>query len=75
MTKYQCPICSKRACDSEKSLSLAKLTSTNETQADVIIKCQCCKSTLAVNVTQNTFIIEHIRPSERTESNTPKLRT
>ena len=75
MTKYQCPICNKRACDSEKPLSLAKLTSSNETQADVIIKCQCCKSTLAVNVTQNTFIIEHISPLERTESNTPTLRT
>ena len=75
MTKYQCPVCSKRACDSEKTLSLAKLTSSNESQADVIIKCQCCKNTLAVNVTQNTFIIEHISPLERTESNTPKLRT
>ena len=29
MTKYQCPICSKRACDSEKPLLLAKLTSSN----------------------------------------------
>ena len=75
MTKYQCPVCSKRVCDSAKTLSLAKLSSSNEAQADVIIKCQCCKSTLAVNVTQNTFIIEHISPLERTESNTPKLRT
>lgn len=75
MTKYQCPVCNKRACDSAKTLSLAKLSSSNETQADVIIKCQCCKSTLAVNVTQNTLIIEHISPMERTESNTPKLST
>ena len=64
MTKYQCPICNKRACDSEKPLSLAKLTSSNENQADVIIKCQCCKSTLAVNVTQDTFYIEHILQSK-----------
>ena len=67
MTKYQCPVCSKRACDSEKPLSLAKLTSSNETQADVIIKCQCCKNTLAVNVTPNLFIIEHITPSAGTK--------
>lgn len=58
MTKYQCPVCSKRACDSEKILSLAKLTANNETKADVIIKCQCCKSTLAVNVTQSCLVIE-----------------
>ena len=69
MTKYQCPVCSKRACDSEKQLSLAKLTSSNETQADVIIKCQCCKSTLAVNVTQDFLIIEHMRPAQRTQQN------
>ncbi|MBR2722424.1 MAG: hypothetical protein IKB75_06580 [Clostridia bacterium] len=65
MTKYQCPVCSKRACDSEKSLSLAKLTPSNETQADVIIKCQCCKSTLAVNVAQNTVVIENVSPLGR----------
>ena len=69
MTKYQCPVCSKRACDSEKHLSLAKLDSSNETQADVIIKCQCCKSTLAVNVTQDFLIIEHVRPPQRTQRN------
>lgn len=69
MTKYQCPVCSKRACDSEKSLSLAKLTSSNETQADVIIKCQCCKSTLAVNVTQDFFAIEHMTPPRRSNPN------
>lgn len=69
MTKYQCPVCSKRACDSAKTLSLAKLSSSNETQADVIIKCQCCKSTLAVNVTQDFLIIEHMRPTQRTQQN------
>ncbi len=62
MTKYQCPVCNKRACDSAKSLALAKLSTSNEEQADVIIKCQCCKSTLAVNVTQVTFNIEHKIP-------------
>ena len=62
MTKYQCPVCSKRACDSAKTLLLAKLSSSNETKADVIIKCQCCKSTLAVNVAQDFFVIEHMSP-------------
>ena len=57
MTKYQCPICGKRACDSSKQLSLAKLSHNNEMQADIIIKCQCCKNTLAVNVTKDTFSI------------------
>ena len=69
MTKYQCPVCSKRACDSAKTLSLAKLSSSNETQADVIIKCQCCKSTLAVNVAQDFFVIEHMSPPQRTQQN------
>ncbi len=63
MTKYQCPVCNKRACDSAKSLALAKLSTSNEEQADVIIKCQCCKSTLAVNVNQTTLVIEHTVPS------------
>ena len=69
MTKYQCPVCSKRACDSEKPLSLAKLTSSNESQADVIIKCQCCKSTLAVNVAQDFFVVEHMSTPQRTHPN------
>ena len=69
MTKYQCPVCSKRACDSAKTLSLAKLSSSNEAQADVIIKCQCCKSTLAVNVTQDFFAIEHMGPPKRRNKN------
>ncbi len=37
MTKYQCPVCSKRTCDSAKSLSLAKLSTSNEEQADVAL--------------------------------------
>lgn len=65
MTKYQCPICSKRACDSNKHLSLAKLSQINENEADIIIKCQCCKNTLAVNVIPDMFIIEHMAPLEK----------
>ena len=68
MTKYQCPVCSKRACDSPKMLSLAKLSQSNENNADIIIKCQCCKSTLAVNVTQELFVIEHMTPHTDTKT-------
>ena len=57
MKKYLCPICSKRACDSNKSLNLAKLSQSNESNADIVIKCQNCKNTLAVNVSETTFFI------------------
>lgn len=60
MIKYPCPICSKRACDSNKVLSLAKLSKSNETKADVIIKCQNCKNALAVKVNKDTFVIEQM---------------
>lgn len=68
MTKYQCPICSKRACDSNKLLSLAKLSQSNENEADIIIKCQCCKNTIAINVTQETFTMEYMSPRKETTS-------
>lgn len=56
MTKYICPICSKRACDSNKPLKIAKLSKTNEDNADVIIKCKNCKNALAINVNSYTFL-------------------
>lgn len=65
MTKYQCPVCSKRVCDSAKPLSLAKLSADNENQADIVIKCQCCKNTLAVNVIADPYIIEHISSAKQ----------
>ena len=48
--KYFCPICNKRACDSNKKLEIRRLSTTNESKADVLIKCHNCKSSLAVNV-------------------------
>ena len=60
MTKYQCPICNKRACDSNKVLSLSKLSKNNESIADVVIKCQNCKNILAVKVTKDTFVAEQM---------------
>ena len=48
MNKYLCPICNKRACDSSKNIQLIKLSDFNQTTADIIIKCKCCKNTLAV---------------------------
>ncbi len=50
MKKYTCPICNKRACDSEKELILTKLSSETESDADMIIKCHVCKNTLAIRV-------------------------
>lgn len=65
MKRYQCPVCNKRVCDSAKPLTISKLSSDNEEQADVIIKCQCCKSTLAVVAANQAFIIENITPAAR----------
>ena len=55
MTKYLCPICNKRACDSNKILNLTRLSENNKDNADIVIKCQNCKNTLAVNINQNVF--------------------
>ena len=60
MTKYPCPICSKRACDSNKLLLIAKLSKSNEIKADVIIKCQSCKNLLSVKVIKDTFVVEQM---------------
>ena len=62
MTKYPCPVCNKRACDSNKVLRISKLSKSNESKADVIIKCQNCKNELAVKVSKNTFVIEQMSP-------------
>lgn len=67
MTKYQCPVCSKRACDSSKSLYIEKVNPSNENNADIIIKCQCCKNTLAVNVNTDIFMIEHMTSLTKTK--------
>ena len=61
MIKYPCPICNRRACDSNKYLSLAKLSENNESRADVVIKCQNCKNTLAV-------VFEQTSPQEGANS-------
>ena len=50
MTKYPCPICNKRICDSTKELSIAKLSKSNERKADIVIKCHICKNELSVKV-------------------------
>lgn len=68
MTKYLCPVCHKRACDSNKELRIAKLSKSNENKADVIIKCQNCKNELAVKVSKNTFVIEQMSPQREVYS-------
>ena len=60
--KYPCPICNRRACDSCKTLHLTRLSKTNEYKADVIIKCNNCKTTLAVKVTKDASVTEQMDP-------------
>lgn len=51
MTEYPCPVCGRRACDSEKALILtACRTEEDGKDADVCIKCKGCKSILAIQV-------------------------
>ena len=66
MTKYPCPVCSKRACDSEKLLFLTKLSDSNVSSADVIIKCRSCKNSLAVRITNAPPSIELMGRQENT---------
>ena len=56
MTQHPCPICTKRACDSIKTLHIYKLSRSNEKDADIVIKCHNCKSLLAVMVDRDTTI-------------------
>ena len=65
MIRYPCPICGKRACDSCKILFLDKLSKNNESKADIVIKCQSCKNSLAVEVKKDSFVIEQMPPQER----------
>ncbi len=60
--KYPCPICNKRACDSYKTLNLAKLSKSNQYKADIVIKCHNCKNSLAIKVTKDTFVLEQMSP-------------
>lgn len=57
MIKYPCPVCGKRACDSNKMLSITKLTNGNEANADIIIKCRVCKNALVIKVSEQTLDI------------------
>lgn len=50
MEQIKCPVCNKRACDSNKSLQISKLSNNNIKKADIVIKCKNCKSCLAINV-------------------------
>ena len=68
MIKYTCPVCNKRACDSFKKLKLAKLSKSNEYKADIVIKCNNCKNTLAVKVTKDKFVIEQMSPQREVMS-------
>ena len=53
MKEYKCPVCEKRACDSNKILLISKLSNSNSQKADVIIKCKNCKNCLSIKVSRN----------------------
>ena len=55
MIVYKCPVCGKRACDSNKILTIAKMSNSNADKADVIIKCQQCKACLSIKVIRNAI--------------------
>ena len=46
--KYFCPICGKRICDSNKMLTLSRLSEENAEDADVALKCHICKKEIAL---------------------------
>ncbi len=56
MKQIKCPVCEKRACDSNKLLRIAKLSASNSKKADIVIKCKNCKSCLAINIIENNRI-------------------
>ena len=53
MKKIPCPVCSKRICDSDKKIKIARLSNSNKDKADLVIKCNNCKSTLSVKILKN----------------------
>jgi len=55
MIQHPCPICTKRACDSMKTLKIYKFSKNNEKEADIVIKCHNCKNLLAVKVVRDSF--------------------
>jgi len=63
MTVVHCPVCGKRVCDSNKPVSLAKLSNSNMQKADISIKCHGCKSSLAVKIIRSAAGIQPSEPS------------
>lgn len=62
MTKYACPVCHKRICDSEKALSLTQTSAQTTPSADVVIKCRNCKNTISIQV---SGAMEYLMTQER----------
>lgn len=53
--EYPCPVCNKRACDSNKTITISKLSEGNSERADIIIKCKNCKNILAVKISNGNI--------------------
>lgn len=60
-----CPICNKRVCDSNKHPKIAKLSKSNELKADLVIKCNNCKSFLSIRIPRNTVVNKIDEPPMR----------
>ncbi|GEM_PF-1819434 len=54
--EYPCPICNRRACDSNKTITISKLSDSNSEKADIIIKCKNCKNILAVKISNENIV-------------------
>lgn len=53
MNVIYCPVCNKRVCDSDKSPKIAKLSKSNTDKADIVIKCNNCKTCLSIKIPKN----------------------
>ena len=56
-------MCEKRVCDSDKRISVAKLSKSNMDKADLVIKCNNCKNALAVKILKNVVGLRVNEPS------------
>ncbi len=56
MTVILCPICHKRVCDSDKDPKIAPLSKSNESKADIVIKCHQCKNQLSIRIPRRKTI-------------------
>lgn len=67
MTQYKCPVCHKRVCDSIRQIYISEMVENKEDDADIMIKCQRCKSILALKIADNALRITPFINTEITQ--------